>query len=1071
MEISSRLILILVLLGLTHVLSAQTYKVIRFGLKDSLSVGSVNDISQDSTGFIWVASDHGLHRYNGNYFVTVHRDSITFLRFQQSGLTAAGRTVFNFKTKYPFDEISFESLPIKSGRPFRNGSLLVNDSFGWWWADEAGIHNYHNNARRDFSTPQTNSEFIFAEVGSSILAIEKSGRFYSLSSTKNALVPMIGTPHGRVNDAITYSDSSVVVATDNNLLLLTIRNSNVKSTQVLLDGEGFKEVVRDKSGNIWAATTGDRLLKFYPANETFVMRQIHDGTEPHRVTDLQFPSINRLFVDRHNNVWVCHKKGLALIGEIPFVVVDPSLPNEIIRSVAFMDEGKAYLSGVAGFFETVDKGFNDYEVRPAKLGKKNVYPIAICKCGDKLWLGTVNDELYYYANGKISDPLYENDAVNIFFLYCDSAGDVWILRGQKDRKLTGILKITDDLKLKRYDESFGFSTRMLVAKEDSHGNLFVAGIGDSTYLYRYDRENEKFINVSASTRFDYGANFEVHDFVVGKDSTFWLGTTIGLLALKDDSIRRVNVDELYGKEVVAVTFAKDGILWAATEKDGLIRYVSDSDYAVFNVQAGLQSGIMWYRSLFVDQEGKLWAGSREGITVSSQPSPQPRKTETPVLLSLINDGVNNLRKHVFNFESSLRFDFAALNYPTRSIEYQYKINNDSIWTGLRQRNELVLPEMEAGNYTLFLRARQTGGFYWSEPLKYSFTILQPWYLSKEAFLLYAIAAISMVATGMRVYNRRLIREKHRLEEKVIERTQELIRKQEEVIAQNQELHQLSDVLAANNENIIAQKEIIEKQNLLLHQAKNELEKKVEERTNELKIANEELAQQNVQLEQFAFMTAHNLRAPVARLLGLTSLLEMNEIRDRQESELLKRIKDSSQSLDDTIREISQILHIKKGFHGSFTAVKLKSVWERMASTLTHEIEGNGIELDAGFSDSHVVRGVEPFVYSVLYNLLSNGIKYADSRKKSYIHVSVVEKEHELLVIFEDNGIGFNSAKYADKLFKPFTRFNNQREGRGLGLYLMKIQMEMMGGSIQLVSQIDEGTKITLQFVRDAASAH
>ena len=130
MEISSRLILILVLLGLTHVLSAQTYKVIRFGLKDSLSVGSVNDISQDSTGFIWVASDHGLHRYNGNYFVTVHRDSITFLRFQQSGLTAAGRTVFNFKTKYPFDEISFESLPIKSGRPFRNGSLLVNDSFG-----------------------------------------------------------------------------------------------------------------------------------------------------------------------------------------------------------------------------------------------------------------------------------------------------------------------------------------------------------------------------------------------------------------------------------------------------------------------------------------------------------------------------------------------------------------------------------------------------------------------------------------------------------------------------------------------------------------------------------------------------------------------------------------------------------------------------------------------------------------------------------------------------------------------------------------------------------------------------
>jgi signal transduction histidine kinase len=852
--------------------------------------------------------------------------------------------------------------------------------------------------------------------------------------------------------------------------LLTVRNGILKSTQVLWSKEGFKRVVRDRNGNIWAATMENRLLKFYPDNETFVMRRINDGTEPHRVTELQFPSINELFVDRHNNIWVCHERGLALISEIPFVVVDPSLPNEIIRSAAFMDEGKAYLSGIGGFFETVNKGFNDYEVRPANLGKKNVYPIAICKCRDKLWLGTVNDELYYYTKGKISESLYENEAVNIFLLYCDSAGDVWISRGQKNRKITGILKITDDFKLKRYDESFGFSTRMLVTKEDFHGNLFVAGIGDTTYLYRYDRENEKFVNISASVSFDYGEDFEVHDFVVGKDSTFWLGTTIGLLALKGDSVWHVNVDELYGKEVVSVTFAKDDILWAATEKDGLIRYVSETDYAVFNIQAGLQSGIMWYRSLFVDQEGKLWAGSREGITVSSQPSPQPRKTETPVLLSLIDNGVNNLRKHIFNFESSLKFQFVSLNYPTRSIEYQYRLNDDSLWIGLRQRSELLLPELQSGNYALLLRGRQAGGFYWSEPLKFSFTILQPWYLSKDAFLTYTILLVLMVTTGMRVYNRRLIREKHRLEGKVLARTQELIRKQEEVVAQNQELHQLSDVLAANNENIIAQKEIIEKQNFLLQQAKNELEKKVEERTHELKFANEELAQQNVQLEQFAFMTAHNLRAPVARLLGLTSLLEMSAVRDPQEGELLKKIKDSSQSLDDTIREISQILHIKKGLHGAFAPVNLKSVWERVAPTFRSEIEGNSIEINALFHDTDIARGVEPFVYSVFYNLLSNGIKYADSRKKSYIHVSVVEKEYDLLVIFEDNGIGFNSTKYADKLFKPFTRFNNQREGRGLGLYLMKIQMEMMGGGIELISHIDVGTKITLQFMKSAPSA-
>jgi signal transduction histidine kinase len=332
-------------------------------------------------------------------------------------------------------------------------------------------------------------------------------------------------------------------------------------------------------------------------------------------------------------------------------------------------------------------------------------------------------------------------------------------------------------------------------------------------------------------------------------------------------------------------------------------------------------------------------------------------------------------------------------------------------------------------------------------------------------LIYALLLALMMVGGTRVYNRRLLREKNRLEVKVRERTQELVKKQEEIISQNQELQQLSDVLAANNESIVSQKEIIEKQNYLLHHAKAELEKKVDERTRELQFANEELAQQNVQLEQFAFMTAHNLRAPVARLLGLTSLLDVNGSLAKDENELLRRIRESSKSLDETIREISEILHIKKGLHGSFAPVNLNSVWNRILPSFAHEIDGNKIKVEAHFDDNHLIKGIEPFVYSVFYNVISNGIKYADNRKSSFIRGTVTQTDVDITVSFEDNGVGFNSAQYADKLFKPFTRFNNIKEGRGLGLYLMKIQMEMMGGSINLISHLDEGTRITLKFAK------
>jgi signal transduction histidine kinase len=1065
------LCLLLFLSGNVTATFSQTYKITRFSLRDSLPEVSIHDIDQDSAGFVWVASAKGLYRYDGNLFVQVHRDEFSYLAYHKKSFLAGNRNLFKLNTQFPFENISFQALSVQSDTSFRRENLLVSDSNKMWWSDTDGIHSYRDKIKQDYRKAAGKNQedmFFLLRFRNSMVGINEKGQLFHFSY-KNVFTPFTGEPLNiKINAALAYNDTSIVVATTDGLIQISLKGTQILGNKKIYSGTNFTHVIKDSYGNLWAASSENKLYKFYPDKFEFVMRMVSDGSEPHRVTHLTFPAVKRLFIDRHNNLWVGHDKGLALVSEIPFILVDPELPNEIIRSVAFLEEGKVYLSGIAGFFETVSRGHNKYEVRRANLGS-SLIPTAVCRCNNRLWLGTVKDEVYYFENNRLSKPFHSENASNIFYLFCDTAGDVWVSRGQKYEPLVGIVKISRDLKVKEYGQSSGFTTRMLVTKQDPKGDVYVAGIGDSTYLYRYDRSSDSFINLSLTMHFPYGENFEVHDFAVSEDGTFWLASTAGLLKQKGDSIQRIDIPDLFEKEVVAVTLSKDNVIWAATEKDGLVRYTQDGNHSVFDIKSGLQSGIMWYRSLFTDSEGKIWAGSREGMTVSTHPSPMAKKTETPVLLSVSDENMVHTKKRVFNYQTTLRFDFISLNFPGKSIVYQYTLDPEKQdWKDNRSETFFTLPELESGKYKLYIRSRQAGGYYWSDPVNYTFTVLPPWYYSKEAFLIYSVFLIVAMVFSIRVYNRRLIREKHRLENKVRARTQELVKKQEEIIAQNQELHQLSDVLAANHENIVKQKEIIQQQNILLSQAKAELEKKVHERTHELKVTNEELAQQNVQLEQFAFMTAHNLRAPVARLLGLTSLLDMETVRNNSKDgdEILKRIKESSRILDETIREISEILHIKKGLHGSFIPVSLKDVWNKIIPSFRYEIDENRITINEDMNDTLVVKGVEPFVYSVFYNIISNSIKYSDNRKDSFLNISSKVEEDTVVISFQDNGIGFNSSQYADKLFKPFTRFNNIKEGRGLGLYLMKIQMEMMDGNIELQSTTDVGTTIILTFCKE-----
>lgn len=300
-----------------------------------------------------------------------------------------------------------------------------------------------------------------------------------------------------------------------------------------------------------------------------------------------------------------------------------------------------------------------------------------------------------------------------------------------------------------------------------------------------------------------------------------------------------------------------------------------------------------------------------------------------------------------------------------------------------------------------------------------------------------------------------------LERNVAERTQEILAQNEEILSQTEELATQRDTLFLQNKEVQMAHELIEKQNQEI-QLKNEtLQLEIDRQTQELRVANQELISHNNSLEQFAFIAAHNLRAPLARILGLANLINLsNEPKDRDDA--LKKIVASTHDLDGVVRDLTTILDIKK-HHGKFSAVILAHSLDRILKTLEKDIEDSEAKIEIDLSDAPVVYGVLPYVESIFYNLLSNAIKYRTPELSPLIKVMSVQGDDHTLVVVSDNGLGIDLTRHRESVFNLYKRFHTHVEGKGLGLFLVRAQMLAMGGRVEVESAPGQGTIFRLYF--------
>lgn len=229
--------------------------------------------------------------------------------------------------------------------------------------------------------------------------------------------------------------------------------------------------------------------------------------------------------------------------------------------------------------------------------------------------------------------------------------------------------------------------------------------------------------------------------------------------------------------------------------------------------------------------------------------------------------------------------------------------------------------------------------------------------------------------------------------------------------------------------------------------------------------NEELHRLNIDLDNFIYTASHDLKTPIANLEGLLSLMT-NRVApklDSSEEKYLALMATSVQKLNDTILSLVEITKVQKDLSRNNEPVSVQAVLE----DVKEEIAGMINQFQVDISESLAIEEIaiaRANLKSILFNLLTNAIKYHSPNRQPKIIIRTMVVESFLVLSIKDNGLGLTKTQQA-KMFSMFKRFHSHIEGTGVGLYLVKRIMDNQGGKIEVKSKLDVGTEFKLYFRR------
>jgi len=238
-----------------------------------------------------------------------------------------------------------------------------------------------------------------------------------------------------------------------------------------------------------------------------------------------------------------------------------------------------------------------------------------------------------------------------------------------------------------------------------------------------------------------------------------------------------------------------------------------------------------------------------------------------------------------------------------------------------------------------------------------------------------------------------------------------------------------------------------------------LHKKIE---HEAELLMEITTAQNNRLKNFAHIVSHNLRSHSANI-GMLLDLYIKKTPDAPGNKILNNIKIASDSLNETIKNLNEVVLMNTGVKQNLVPVHLNSVINSVINNTRQLIADAKVKIINKVGEDITVMGLPAYMDSIVLNFITNGIKYRSPDRPATITLSTAFQNNLLVLQIEDNGLGIDIKKHGDKLFGMYKTFHGNKDARGIGLFITKNQIEAMGASVSVESEVGKGTIFKIYF--------
>ena len=235
----------------------------------------------------------------------------------------------------------------------------------------------------------------------------------------------------------------------------------------------------------------------------------------------------------------------------------------------------------------------------------------------------------------------------------------------------------------------------------------------------------------------------------------------------------------------------------------------------------------------------------------------------------------------------------------------------------------------------------------------------------------------------------------------------------------------------------------------------ELEKERNDLVNDLLSANKRLA-------HFAKVASHDLRAPIINIISLFDFIEEDKITNEDSLNVINLIKKSTLRVQETLEKyISDITEV------DITKEKklqdIEKITRTIIDSISESIKNSHAVISTDFKSFNKILFKNNYLESIIQNLITNAVKYASPERPLNLKIYTQIENGIKQLIVSDNGLGMDMFLVKDKIFKMNQTFHQHKESKGVGLFLVKSQLEEMNASISVESQVNVGTKFIISF--------